>query len=214
MSRLRTNRVCFTLNNYELDDVDGILKWFDNDKKIKYGIVGQEVGESGTPHLQGFIHYDIDRKKAGIKFWKDTVPGGARAHFEAARGTDTENEGYCSKDGIYVATGQPQESTNKWATIFKTAQTDLEAALEIDPEIAIKHYHQIKSIFNDYNRDKMDASLEVLRDWQSVAMQKLQQQQERKVLFVVDEVGGNGKSVLAKHILTTMNAWACQGNLT
>lgn len=211
MSRLRTNRVCFTINNYDVEAVQQFEQWFDNDKNIVYGIVGQEIGESGTPHLQGFVHYNEDRKKCGIKWWKDLVPSGGRAHFEAARGSDADNNKYCEKDGVFLEVGTAQENTDQWARIFETAKTDLEAALSINAEVSIKYYNQLKAIYNDHNCPQMDAQLEVLRDWQNCVMQKLQQQTDRQILFVVDEQGGKGKSVLAKHIITTTNAWACQG---
>lgn len=211
MSRIRSNRICFTLNNYEQEDADAFERWFCEDTKIRYGICGQEIGENGTPHLQGFIHYDEDRKKCGIKWWKSILPGGQRAHFETARGTDEDSAKYCSKEGVYIECGTPTKETNMWAEIFETAKIDLEAALAINPEVSIKHYFQIKKIHDDYQTQQMDCKIDVLRDWQNNALQKLQLQSDRQVLFIVDEQGGKGKSMLAKHLLSQGNAWACQG---
>jgi hypothetical protein len=210
-SRLRTNRVCFTINNYELEDADNFVDWFSKDENIQYGIVGQEVGASGTPHLQGMVHYNIDRKKAGINFWKGIIPGGARAHIEAARGSDEDSKKYCSKDGIYLETGECKAPGNKWLDIFEAAKTDLPNALSIDPEISIRHYNQLKAIHLDHNKPKMQCNLKDLREWQDEAWKKLMNQSDRQILFVVDEEGGKGKSALAKHILTTTKSWACQG---
>jgi len=212
MSRLRTNRICFTLNNPEQSELDKLEAWFNEENNgIKYGVCGQEEGEKGTPHLQGFIHVTEDRKKCGINYWKNLLPGGKRAHFEAAKGTDADNEKYCQKEGVFITTGEPQVHTNTWAQVYETAKTDLEAALAIDPEISIKYYNQLKAIHQDHSAGVMDANLELLRDWQNGALQKLLGQQDRKVLFVVDEEGGKGKSALAKHLLTNYKSWACQG---
>lgn len=212
MARIRSNRVCFTINNYEEDTPLKFLEYAEKNKdKIQFLVVGQEIGENGTPHLQGFIHIKADAKACGVKFWKAEIPQGPQAHFSSARGTDKQNEEYCTKDGPFLTFGEPSEATSLWGKILETAKTDLSAIMEMDPEIFIKHYHQLKAINDDFNKPKMAANLEELRDWQKVALGKLENQLSRKILFIVDEEGGKGKSALAKHIMTTKNSWACQG---
>lgn len=213
MVRVRSNRVTFTLNNYEQKDLEDFEKYFENNKKIIYGVVGQEIGENGTPHLQGFIHYDMDTKKGGINFWKKEIPGGERAHFETARGTDQQNEEYCTKEGVFIETGTPSDATSKWDKVLQTAKVNLEDALEIDAEISVKYFNQLQAIHNKYGGQKMQAKLEKLRDWQETALRKLKNQTERQILFVVDIEGGKGKSALCRHLMTTEDAWACQGEL-
>lgn len=210
MVRVRSNRVCFTLNNYEQKDLDDFEKYFENNDKIIYGIVGQEIGENGTPHLQGFLHYNMEPKKGGINFWKAEIPGGQRAHFETARGTDEQNKEYCEKEGVFIETGAPTEHS-LWERILQTAKVNLEDALAIDAEISIKYFSQLQSIHNKYGGQKMEYHLEELRDWQKAAVRKLDNQTERGILFVVDLEGGKGKSALCRHLMTTRGAWACQG---
>lgn len=211
MARLRTNRVCFTINNYELDDIHKFLYY--EPEYIKYMVIGQEIGENGTPHLQGFIHLDKDPKKCGIKFWKAEIPGGQRAHFETARGTDEQNRQYCTKDGPWIEIGKPQQETNKYSLIYETVKRNLQEAIEIDIEFGIKHFNQLKAIHDEYNRPTMDNTLQELRPWQITAMEKLKHQSDRQILFIVDIEGGKGKSALAKHLISGGNTWACQGNL-
>ena len=43
---------CFTLNNYTEEEYNKIIA-----TNYDYIVVGKEVGENGTPHLQGFIHH-------------------------------------------------------------------------------------------------------------------------------------------------------------
>ena len=45
---------CFTLNNYNDDDIKYLGS---NVPLFEKAIVGKEVGDSGTPHLQGYIKF-------------------------------------------------------------------------------------------------------------------------------------------------------------
>ena len=53
-----------------------------------------EVGESGTPHIQGFIHLKNAMTMSAFK----KMLGTNRVHIEPARGTDYEAWMYCVKD--------------------------------------------------------------------------------------------------------------------
>ena len=83
----RKNNYCFTLNNYSPEEYDYISQF-----KCKYLIVGKEVGEEGTPHLQGFISF-ADGKT--LNYLKKHLSN--RAHFEEAVGTVEQNYLYCTK---------------------------------------------------------------------------------------------------------------------
>lgn len=82
-------RWCFTLNNYTSNDIDA-FKF--HSSKYKKCIIGEEIGESGTPHLQGYIYFNT--KLRPLSLFKDLG-----AHFEKARGTCLDNFKYCSKEG-------------------------------------------------------------------------------------------------------------------
>ena len=93
-------RWCFTLNNPTEEEVGSVRAW--KHSEYHYAIVGKEVGEQGTPHLQGFIHL---KKKVRLAALKKVLN---RAHWEKARGSDEDNENYCSKDGDIILTiGMP-----------------------------------------------------------------------------------------------------------
>lgn len=84
---------CFTLNNYT--DLEYVTI-----KKLcsilcRLAIIGKEVGEGGTPHLQGYIEFKTKaRPKSKFKFTD-------KIHWEKAKGTMKENYDYCSKDGDF-----------------------------------------------------------------------------------------------------------------
>lgn len=91
-SKSKKRRYAFTLNNYTDDDWNKLPINF---KDALY-IFGKEVGESGTPHIQGYIEYANPRSFEKIK---DLLP---KAHIESAKGDRKSNYLYCSKDGDFI----------------------------------------------------------------------------------------------------------------
>lgn len=63
------------------------------------------MGETGTPHLQGYIE---SRGAVGFTTWKGRL--GHRAHIEAATSCALANFRYCSKDGNVIA----QKPVGSW----------------------------------------------------------------------------------------------------
>lgn len=102
MSRARS--WCFTLNNWTEEQVE-LLDQFE----CRYMVYGKEVGESGTPHLQGYFYVENAatmtalKKRIGIKVM----------HLEATRGSPEQNRAYCIKDGDYVERGEIPSQGNR-----------------------------------------------------------------------------------------------------
>lgn len=94
---------CFTLNNYtenEIRDLEINIKQY-----CKKAIVGKEVGEEGTPHLQGQLTF---KKKTRITEIKK-LAGFERTHIEKTNNIKA-SEKYCQKDGdILFKIGFPPE---------------------------------------------------------------------------------------------------------
>ena len=87
-------RWCFTLNNYSEEECELSEKLDCNSI-----IVGKEVGECGTKHLQGFIKFKLPKRLAALKKLSD------RAHWEKAKGSDLQNLEYCSKQEVTIRNG-------------------------------------------------------------------------------------------------------------
>lgn len=81
---------CFTLNNFTQADV---LNCQEID--AQYIVFQEETGESGTPHLQGYVYF---RGKKTLSAAKKQFKG-AQPHLEPARGTAADNRKYCTKEG-------------------------------------------------------------------------------------------------------------------
>lgn len=88
----------FTTNNYTPEDEEHLRALF-NKGKVEYLVYGREVGESGTPHLQGFIRFKSQRSIRAVS--KD-IP---RSHLEYTKGDLQSNYLYCTKDEDYVELG-------------------------------------------------------------------------------------------------------------
>lgn len=81
----KSRRWAFTINNYTKDDIK-IVKSLDAD----YCIYGYEVGDNGTPHIQGYCQYKSTSRRLGEM--KKRLP---RAHLEVALGSPEQNIEYC-----------------------------------------------------------------------------------------------------------------------
>ena len=87
---------CFTLNNYEENQV-GLMAQMFQGLGMKY-IIGQEVAPTtGTPHLQGYVK--SDKKFRPLEKFKWDFK--SRMHWEKAKGSLDENYAYCSKEGVF-----------------------------------------------------------------------------------------------------------------
>lgn len=94
-------RWCFTLNNYTEAEYQALLTYFKEDMMTKY-IVGKEVGEQGTPHLQGYVKFGKRCRPITACRVALNEAGKNKIHWEAARGSEMENYTYCSKEGDFV----------------------------------------------------------------------------------------------------------------
>lgn len=106
---------CVTLNNYTEQDV---ALWKSVFGPIcRYTCFELEVGDSGTPHIQGYVYFDNQRTWSVIK-----KTYGGRAHVERTRGTPADNRAYCSKDnnGTFWESGElPQQGKRKDIDIIR-----------------------------------------------------------------------------------------------
>jgi len=94
---------CFTLNNYEVDKLDSF--WQDLVGSGPTHLVwGQEVGASGTPHLQGYIKF---KNAKTLGKMRKLLP---KCHITVCKGDAKANYAYCTKDAQGIRShGFPKE---------------------------------------------------------------------------------------------------------
>jgi len=87
-SQQRLSRFVFTLNNWTAEEYTNIIS-----SDVKWIVVGKEIGDEGTPHLQGAVVIGKQCAFSTIKKW----PGFSRAHIENMRGKPFDSLKYCTK---------------------------------------------------------------------------------------------------------------------
>lgn len=97
-------RWCFVLNNYTEENIEWLVPKFQ--QLCKKYIIAKEVGENGTPHLQGFFEFYTKKRPKSV--FERIVPcpyrqgDNIRPHFEKARACDMDQVIYCSKEGSVI----------------------------------------------------------------------------------------------------------------
>lgn len=132
----RARHWVFTLNNPGPIPRDSVV----DVALVDYIVVGSEVGESGTPHYQGYVAFK-DRKR--LTQVRAICPS---AHWEVTRGTPKQASDYCKKDGDYYEHGELPAAQHVNGAAKRKAQyqeayelAKQQRVTEIDPELQIKH---------------------------------------------------------------------------
>ncbi len=137
----------FTLNNWTLADETALHALLG----YKYLVFGKEVGESGTPHLQGLI---IFTNKKSMKQVSSLIP---RANLDVCYDPPAMAE-YCKKENDFYQDGTaPQSKKTQGETEKKRYQRAWELAKDpnadfedIDADIRVRLYGTIKRIRADF----------------------------------------------------------------
>lgn len=187
----------FTLNNYTDADIERLGNLPDND--VSYVLFGREVGENGTPHLQGFISCTSRKRMAAIKLLI-----GGNPHVEVCRNIAASLI-YCKKDGNFTEHGELSRTQGK-RTDIDAFKEDVKAGLLDLREVRERHSQVYASSLRfclDYIQDHSPAKElpnHVLRPWQQGLNTILNgEPDDRTIHFVVDPVGNSGKTWFAHY---------------
>lgn len=91
-TKIEYRNACFTLNNWEDSEREALINWNWKGKPYyKYIVFGEEVGENGTPHLQGYVEFPNSRTLDVLKKFNP------RIHWEKRLGTASRASDYCKK---------------------------------------------------------------------------------------------------------------------
>lgn len=195
-------RWVFTLNNPTDDEVTHLTS---NVETFEYLVFGREQGESGTPHLQGFF---ILKTKLRLRQVKLLIS--QRAHFEVCRGTPQQAAEYCKKDGDFEEFGQLSSSQGKrsdwerlkdWIVTLETYPSTRDL-WERHPSLMGRYSDGVYRMLEALGPKPLLVDGE-LRDWQRELYGQLDgEPDDRKVIFVVDPLGGMGKSWFVRYLIS------------
>ncbi len=188
---------CLTINNCS-NSIEETLEKFKNGK-CKCAVVGDEQGESGTRHHQAYVNYGRSVRFNTVKKLFPT------AHIEKARGTDSQNLEYCTKEGRYVTYGEFKTTVRgrEPKDIVRSILDDDEQGYLLDKDYIRKPdgYQRVANIIraNRYSRRMQQrVSAMDLYEWQVYVFRRLISQNGRQILWVSDSRGGMGKSYFAR----------------
>lgn len=93
-SKSRSRKWRCALNNYTAAELEHLTQLFK--EHCLYYIIGKEMGEEGTPHLQIYVEFKNQRYFGGVKSFCE------RMHLEKAKGSRESNFHYCSKENNFI----------------------------------------------------------------------------------------------------------------
>jgi hypothetical protein len=140
----------WTLNNYTEEEVTTLKELV-----FKYISFGYEVGESGTPHLQGVICFETLKSVGQVIKLMPTRVSNIQSIIHLQEAIE-----YAQKDGDFYENGTRPKSAaqkgvlggiaqkDKWDQIWDNARSGNMG--DIPPEIMIKHYRTLKEIRKDH----------------------------------------------------------------
>lgn len=148
----KARNMVFTWNNYQNCEYENCLKKLSED--CKYLVYGFEVGESGTPHLQGYVELKNPRSYKALN--KEYFCNSA--YFEKRKGTAKQASDYCKKDGDFKEFGEiSSQGERKDIDIVKEMINEGKSMREICQEA--NSYQSIKTA------EKLLSYVEVQRDF-------------------------------------------------
>lgn len=126
---------CYTINNYTDDEIDKLKVL-----TVKMHRCAKEVGENGTPHLQGAITFERTYRMAALK---KLFP---RAHWKPGKTCDPEN--YCIKGEIIIDTvNREQGKRTDLAEAIEVGRTEGYREMAIaHPETFVKYHRGLKEL--------------------------------------------------------------------
>ena len=204
----------FTFNNYTENDYNQIKTSFENSPDVVSAIVAREIGESGTPHLQGYFHFKgVKRQQACFKFLGYDIPRFHLTPSDPKVHPPLKAFRYCMKDGDFYVVGRNLDENarlkSKRSKGSKSGSDEYHELTQMIKEGKIRTFEQVReqnpelaARHDEYWRDqivtwkpKPTPKVHAYRPWQAMLCEKLEEPfNDRKVIFVVDRKGDAGKT--------------------
>lgn len=224
----RTANVCFTINNYSRDALvamhalQGAALQVTRETRVTYLAFQQEVAESGTPHLQGYLQLERSIAIDKVTDWLKNIVK-QNVHTEKTMGSSEQANDYVQK----LDTRAPGTEPFIFGTIRcheasrgqgqRSDLDDVKAAIEAGESLDrlreqfFKEFARYGQFLTDYKimydqrlimtelRDS--TALEQLRSWQKDCLEIVTSTpSDRKVRWFWESVGNVGKSWMGRYL--------------
>lgn len=216
----------FTWNNYTDEQYNYLCEM--DKEEIRYIIIGKEISESGTPHLQGYVEFYDKKYLVAAKKLLDPENGkNSKIHLETPNPEKTRiaRINYCKKDdeNFFEYEGRkrkqgkrtdwddikdmidegkgPNEIMNLFPEQYAKCHSGIEKMIEI------KTQHNSNEILKEHYNNIQ------LRPWQFETVTSVNEpcpQNNRKITWIFDE-GNTGKSFLCTYLAINYNALCLEG---
>lgn len=192
LAKPQSKHWCFTMNNYTEDDVTRLSQL--KNTQAAYIIFGREVGEQGTPHLQGFVSFPSRKRLPQV------IAALGQCHCSIAR-LITQSIEYCKKEdenaievGVPPTTKGQRNDLEEFKAAVKSGLKDMKEIREEHSSVYARYTKFVKEYVKDH-MVKHVVECYPLRDWQSNLNIKLNGPiDNREIIFLVDTTGNSGKS--------------------
>lgn len=202
----QSTRWCFTINNPTPEDHANLNELGSGLQRngLRYLIYGREVGDSGTPHLQGFFISDSRLRLRSVRHLF-----GERGHYECARASSDRAADYCRKDHDFTEFGSIPDKRRSAPSVTDFCDWVKETPDVNERDIAVK-FPNLWLRYGDRLLKLMEHLIEPpvleenpLNEWQKWLHDKLiVEAEDRTIDFYVDKEGGKGKSYFCRWMLS------------
>nr|QGF19391.1 replication associated protein [Antarctic circular DNA molecule] len=201
LPRTMSRNYCFTWNN----PTSPIALH----EKIGYLIYQEEIGESGTPHYQGYVEFKSKTRITAIK--KLGLPWNV-CHLEVRRGTQEEAIAYCTKEetrkpdtlplefGVKQAAGK----TRKYSAMCNALMAGEDVTTDEHFEEYLKHKRNVDEVIRDRKKMKVsDIEVDIaLTSWQEDLITIFSSKPNPRTIHWRWESQGNaGKTTFTKYLV-------------
>lgn len=127
---------------------------------IKFGIVGEEEGNNGLCHLQGYVELKRKLLFGQVKRLFENSEW-ANVHIELSKAGRDANVAYCSKQGNFWylhdqenGASPDSDGQDEWSAVWNRAQVGGAAHVaEVNPQAAVRNYSALQAIHRQAERD-------------------------------------------------------------
>lgn len=130
---------CITINNYKDEHIKAL-----KDLNYRFIIIGDEIGENGTKHLQ--VYLEMQNPIAFTSLTKKLLK---QAHIENRKGTPLQARDYCAKEVIMFEDGElsnqgKRSDIDRCVELIKDGNT-LQEVAKIEPGAFIRMHRGLKA---------------------------------------------------------------------